>query len=126
MVVWVKRLVPASLGAGFLYLVWRIGLDNAAVVKVGYLFGEAEFAIWKSLLGAFLLGAGVVGVFSVYQMARAGLVSRRYRKRLARLEAEVHQLRNLPLSPENRSPGSGDEVLEAHSDRGGAVGSGTQ
>ncbi len=37
-------------------------------------------------------------MFAFYQMARAGLVSRGYRKKLARLETEVHQLRNLPLA----------------------------
>jgi len=45
-------------------------------------------------------GAAVTGVFATMQLARQGLLSRRYRKIIRDLEAEVHQLRNLPLSEE--------------------------
>ena len=97
MIVWTRRLVPAALGAALLYLAWRIISVNGELVKVDFLIGRVELALWKALLTAFVCGAGLVGLFAFYQMARTGLVSRGYRKKLARLETEVHQLRNLPL-----------------------------
>jgi hypothetical protein len=45
----------------------------------------------------FAAGAGAAGLLAVYRLARLGLVNRRYRKAVDGLEAEVHQLRNLPL-----------------------------
>lgn len=102
-------MVPAVLGAGFLYLTWRIVTANGGVVQVDFLVGQLELVVWESLLGSFLTGAFLVGLFALYQMARGGLVARRYRRRLGDLEKEVHQLRNLPLHPEldplDRVPG---------------------
>jgi len=103
---WVRRLVPAALGAGLLYLAWRLVSANDASVSVDFLLGRVELALWQALLGAFVCGAGLVGVFSLYQMARGGLVSRRYRKQLRSLETEVHQLRNLPLAPDPEPHGA--------------------
>lgn len=99
-IVWVRRLVPAALGAGLLYLTWRLVSANDDTVTVDFLLGRVQLAVWEALLGAFLCGAALMGLFALYQMARGGLVSRRYRRRLRSLETEVHQLRNLPLSPD--------------------------
>ncbi len=104
---WLRRLIPALLGAGLLYLTWRLVSNNDAPVEVDFLFVRVELVLWEALLGSFLVGALGVGVVTLYQMARGGLVSRRYRKRLANLETEVHQLRNLPLSPETVDPAPG-------------------
>ena len=98
---WVRRLVPALLGATLLYVTWRLVGANDAPLQVDFLFAQVELATWEALLGAFLCGAGGVGLLTLYQMARGGLMSRRYRRKLANLETEVHQLRNLPLSPES-------------------------
>lgn len=104
--VWIRRVVPAALGAGLLYLTWRIVSENDAPVKVDFLIGRVELLVWEALLGAFVSGAALVGIFTLYQMARGGLVSRRYRKKLSSLESELHQLRNLPLQPESIQPES--------------------
>ena len=71
---------------------------NQAPVEVHYLFGQAEAPLWQLVGGAFL-GGGVAGwLFSVLPWTRARLNARRQRKRAERLETELHQLRNLPLS----------------------------
>ena len=97
---WGRRLVPAVLGAGILYLTWRVVTENSAPVEIDFLLVTVELAVWEAVLGSFVAGALLVGLFTLYQMARGGLVSRRYRRRLADLEMEVHQLRNLPLDPQ--------------------------
>ena len=89
------------LGAGLVYLGYRLAAANSPLVEVDFLAGRVEgIALWKALLGAFALGAGSVGALALLQMARAALLIRRYRKKLLDLEIEVHQLRNLPLVPE--------------------------
>ena len=88
-------------GAGFLYLSWKLATTNSVPVDVDFLAGRVEgVALWKLLALAFAAGGLGVGLFGAYQLARSGLVARRYRKRLASLEAEIHQLRNLPLAAE--------------------------
>jgi len=62
--------------------------------------------LWQALLAAFAAGAALVGVAALWQLLRLGMLSRRYRKHVARLEAEIHQLRNLPLSAEGGSEGA--------------------
>ena len=102
-IVWIRRLVPMLVGAGLLYLAWRLINANADDVKVDFLLGRLDLSLWQALGTSFLLGAAMVGLYTVYQMARGGLVSRRYRKQLSNLETEVHQLRNLPLAPQEAS-----------------------
>lgn len=109
--VWTRRLVPMLAGAGLLYLGWRLATINATPVDVDFLLGRLhEVALWKVLAAAVAAGAATVGVFTLYQMARGGLITRRYRKQLAGLEAEIHQLRNLPLAPEEAASRGDVEV----------------
>ena len=102
-IVWIRRLVPTVVGAGLLYLAWRLINANAEGVKVDFLLGRVDLVLWQALGTSFLLGATMVGLYAIYQMARGGLVSRHYRKQLSNLETEVHQLRNLPLAPQEAS-----------------------
>ena len=102
-IVWIRRLVPTGVGAGLLYLAWRLINANAEGVKVDFLLGRVDLVLWQALGTSFLLGATMVGLYAIYQTARGGLVSRRYRKQLSNLETEVHQLRNLPLAPQEAS-----------------------
>ena len=76
-------------------------------VNVSFLFRSAGIEFSK---GAFKIEQYVVHVIAVvaalltfYQMAKLGLVARRYRKAVRGLESEVHQLRNLPLADDEGS-----------------------
>jgi len=60
--------------------------------------------VWKILCVSFLLGAAAASLVCLFQIVRLSLTARRYRKALGQLEAEIHELRTLPL----RMPGAGE------------------
>ena len=85
---WARRLLALVILGLLLYVGWRFASDNAAPVAVSYVLGVLEpVPVWMALLAAFGCGAGVVGAIAVYELSKARLLSRRYRKRLAVLEA---------------------------------------
>ena len=93
------RLVWVVVFVGVLVFGWWFAAANGALVPVSYVFGEfAPTPIWLALLAAFALGALLAGAIGVYQALKRGLLMRRYRKTVRGLEAELHQLRNLPLA----------------------------
>ena len=95
----VRRLLIVALFVAALVLGWWFARANAAAVTVDYLVGQlGDVSLWAALLGAFAAGAAVAGGIGLYQVAKLQLVRRRYRKTVRSLEAEVHQLRNLPLA----------------------------
>ena len=97
-----RRVLLGLLFAAVLIGGWRFAAQNSSPVTVGYLAGETPgVALWLALLVAFGLGAVVTALFAGMSLARTGLLARRYRKTVAGLEAEVHQLRNLPLIDED-------------------------
>jgi len=80
---------------------WRFRAANEAGVTVDYLFGQLpQLPLWQVLLGTFALGALVAALAFLVPLARLGLTARRYRRSLTGLEAEIHELRTLPLGPE--------------------------
>jgi len=96
---WIRRGLLLAVFAAALVGGWRFAARNGAPVSVDLLVtttGEAP--MWLVLLVAFAAGAALVGAAALYRLAVLGLVARRYRKKLSGLEAEVHQLRNLPLA----------------------------
>ena len=98
----VRRALLALLFVAVLIGGWRFAAENDGQVTVSYLAGQTpSVALWLALLVAFGLGAVVVGLLALLSLARAGLLARRYRRTVAGLEAEVHQLRNQPLVDEN-------------------------
>ncbi len=103
---WVRRALLLALLVGATTVGWQFAAENQEPVSVHYLTGELEdMALWKVLLGCFGSGAGLVTLFTMFASAKNGLVSRRYRKAIGGLEAEVHQLRNLPLAPDSEAQG---------------------
>jgi len=95
----VRRLLLVALFMAALVLGWWFARANAAAVTVDYLVGQlGDVSLWAALLGAFAAGAATAGGIGLYQIAKLQLVRRRYRKTVRSLEAEVHQLRNLPLA----------------------------
>jgi len=94
----VRRLLGVILFVGILVLGWRFAADHAGLVTLKTpVSSDAEISLWLALLLALALGAIAAGSVAAYQVARLGLLARRYRRIIRRLEAEVHELRNLPL-----------------------------
>jgi uncharacterized integral membrane protein len=121
---WLARLLWMGLIVGMLVLGWWFAAANADAVAVNYVFGAlAPMPLWMALLAAFGIGAAGAGLLAFYQIAKLGLVTRRYRKTVRGLEAEVHQLRNLPLSTDDPLPEGAEPRLPAASrsalERGG-------
>jgi uncharacterized membrane protein YciS (DUF1049 family) len=102
---WVRRWIGVALLVAFLVGGWRLAHENGERVTVSYLFGAIEMPLWQALLWAFGAGFALAGVGWLWLGLRSRMVERRYRKTVGALEAEVHQLRNLPLATE-REPTS--------------------
>ncbi len=76
---------------------------NQSPVDVNYLFGESSWPLWQLVGGSFLAGALAAWLMSVPPWMRSRFEVRRHRKQSARLESELHELRNLPLSGEEQT-----------------------
>lgn len=106
---WARRLLWLALVGAILVGGWRFASRNGADVQVDLLFVVlAPTPLWSVLLGAFALGVVAAGLAALWEVLRLGMLSRRYRRAMRRLEAEVHELRNLPLAAQ---PGGEDERL---------------
>lgn len=97
---WVRRLIGAAIVLAVLVGGWRFAAENAARISVHYLWGSRELALWQALVIAFAVGFGLSAAGWLLFAVRARLVQRRYRKAVDVLESEIHQLRNLPLAPD--------------------------
>ncbi|MEN8181592.1 MAG: lipopolysaccharide assembly protein LapA domain-containing protein [Myxococcota bacterium] len=84
---------------------WLFAARNDLSVAIDLLILQVpEVRLWAVLVGSFVLGAAAAGFAALYEVSRLGLLARRYRKTVVRLESEIHQLRNLPLAAEDGSP----------------------
>jgi uncharacterized integral membrane protein len=98
-VVLIRRLVAGAIFAAMLIAGWTFAHRNEVVVDVDLLaLRVAEVRLWLALLAAFTAGGLIAGAVGMLSLARAGMVARRYRRTVAGLESEVHELRNLPLA----------------------------
>lgn len=92
----VVLLIGAAVGGA------RFSSENETLVSISYLFGTlSDVPIWLVLVGSFSLGTGLCLLMVIGRLTRSTLAQRRYRKTIAALEAEVHQLRNLPIDGES-------------------------
>src|SRR5262245_57541023 len=102
---WVRRWIGVALIAAVLIGGWTLKAENAEKIDVDFLFVEIRhIEIWQALLCAFGAGFAVAGAGWLWSALRAGMTVRRYRKEVGGLEAEVHQLRNLPLATGGEQP----------------------
>jgi uncharacterized integral membrane protein len=102
----VRRVLVLGLFIAVLVLGWRLAAGNGGLVTVHYLAGDLPaLPLWAVVLVSFATGVTLAGTVGLYKLAKLGLINRRYRKTAHGLEAEVHQLRNLPLSAEDSVPG---------------------
>ncbi|MBW1843787.1 MAG: LapA family protein [Deltaproteobacteria bacterium] len=94
-----RRLITVAVFVALLVLGWKFAASNGQPVVVHHPAGEfAARALWVVLLVAFGSGVVLAAIIASLRGARIRLVSRRYRKLVDSLQAEVHQLRSLPLS----------------------------
>jgi uncharacterized integral membrane protein len=113
------RLFWVALFLGVLVLGWTFRAQNEGEVTVSYAFGQfPPVPQWVALLSAFAVGAASVGLIGLYRGARLRLVNRRLRKSVRGLEAEVHQLRTLPLSSQEPALAAGESRLLEDEPRG--------
>ncbi len=78
--------------------------NNSQPVSLHYVVGQSEeVALYWVILLSVALGVFVATVPLSYLLLKRGLVMRRYRKMMGGLEAEVHQLRSLPLSADAKT-----------------------
>ena len=101
---WVRRWIGVALIAAVLIGGWSLKAENAESIDVDFLFGEIRLEIWQALLCAFATGFALAGAGWLWSGLRSGMTVRRYRREVAGLEAEVHQLRNLPLATGHAPP----------------------
>jgi hypothetical protein len=107
-----RRVLAVVAFVGLLVAGWRFAAEHPQPVQIHYLVGQSrELALWTALLGAFAAGGALVGGLAAYQLARLAMLARRYRRAAARLELELHELRNLPLAPE--APAAADAGADA-------------
>jgi hypothetical protein len=90
---------------------WQFAGSNAAPVRIDYLAGEfGAVPLWLALAGSFGAGAAVTALALFARLTRSSLAQRRYRRTVAALESEVHQLRNLPVEAERDIAAVADPV----------------
>lgn len=119
----VRRIVWALLFVALLLVGWNFRIANDITVRFDYLVGSTEAQpLWKIMIGAFLAGALVASAPLLWLLARSGLLARRYRKAVTRLEGEVHELRTLPLGTEGAPRAPGDRAAALALPRSGRGG----
>jgi len=100
-----RLLLAIGLFAGLFWLAWQFTHDNQTAVSLVLLRWQLGPApLWGTVLVAFGLGAACAAALLVIPLAQRSLRARRYRKAVAGLEAEIHQLRNLPLAGSDATP----------------------
>jgi uncharacterized integral membrane protein len=100
-----RRLLAFAVFVAALVLGWRFAGANLDPVRIQYLVGTTgEIPLWGALLASAGAGAALAGLVGLYQAARLSLTARRWRKVARGLEAELHQLRNLPLAAAGDAP----------------------
>ncbi len=114
-----RRLLVVAAFIGLFWAAWVFTHSNDGELVVDLLGVETRpVPIWLALLTAFGAGMLSIGALLSWQLAKKGLVARRYRKTVIGLESEIHQLRNLPLAseeihrPPTETDSGGDERLD--------------
>lgn len=71
-----------------------IALANDEVVRVSYLFGQADLNLIVLILGSAITGALVMGLFSLFRGIRSALLMRQARQREKELHQRIAELEN--------------------------------
>jgi uncharacterized membrane protein YciS (DUF1049 family) len=114
---WVRRIIGATAVVVVMIGGWWFADANSAAVRISYLWGDVDVTLWQALIGCFGGGFALGALGWLWFGVRSRLLQRRYRKAVGGLEAEIHQLRNLPLAPD--APGPAPARIERSGVRGG-------
>ena len=122
---WFRRIFFIVLVGGLFYGALRFSSENAQPVAVHYLAGQtADVELWQALAAAACVGALLSALPLLFLWTRNRLLVWQYRRTMSRQEAEIHQLRNLPLTtPQSADPKRASEPIDPPLS-GGALGSG--
>jgi uncharacterized integral membrane protein len=94
----VLRIFYAALVVALLVAAYQFTGRNTDVVSVElFRWSTPPQPLWVVLLGSFAIGFALAALLFGLRLMRSSLLARRYRKAVSSLEAEVHQLRNVPL-----------------------------
>ena len=114
-----RRLLVVGVFAGLFAATWRFVSSNSGPIDLDLVLLQLhQIPLWSALLGAFASGATCAGASLVYELAKKSFATRRYRKELAGLESEIHQLRNLPLAAPDSPGGPAPPARAAAGPRG--------
>lgn len=98
----VRRALWLALFACAFAAAYQFGKNAEPVSVMLFRWTTPPAPVWLVLAVSFGLGVFVASAFWLILWLRLTLLARRYRKELASLESELHQLRNLPLAPDER------------------------
>ena len=99
------RLLVALLLVAAFCLGAAISYHNWTTVRFHYLAGEADIPLIALLLAAFVFGMLVMGLLNLARLFTLGRDSRRQQRQIRELDAELKNLRNLPLAGSAPAPG---------------------
>lgn len=84
--------IGVILALAFSILIAVFAILNNEIVVINYLFGKAPVSVVIVILASALLGALVVGLFSLVARVKQGLALRDQQKRFTALEARLAEL----------------------------------
>lgn len=117
-----RRVLMLALFVGVLVVGWQFAGRNGQPIVVDLIVtASPELALWQVIGLAVALGVVLAGLFGLFEITRLGLIARRYRKTVAKLESEIHQLRNLPLDADGPLAEGGGEAVPSAPERGAAA-----
>lgn len=91
--------VGIGLFVGLLVMGWSFRANNATPVELDLIWIRVPgVELWRIILASVAIGGVFAGTFVGFGWLRVRLENRRYRKAIRRLEAELHEMRSLPLS----------------------------
>jgi uncharacterized membrane protein YciS (DUF1049 family) len=92
-------IVGGGLFVILLWMGWSFRAGNAGTFDLDLVWIKvADVEIWRGILVSIGLGALGAAILVGFAWLRLRLLNRRYRSTIRKLEAELHQMRSLPLA----------------------------
>ena len=96
---WLRTGLVSVVTLALLWVVWSFRSGNAGAIDVDLVWVRLpNVEVWWALSIAIGFGIAIGALCVGFAWLRQRILNRRYRKEIAKLESELHQLRSLPLS----------------------------